>query len=653
MTSFPLGARGEHPVFFPCRLPWDRLRELTSIPGIVRAPGGLRCTWDVAHSLASWLEVPPPRAPLESLMTDEELTDEVLKLPGIGRYHALGLGQKLRPYQKDGAVFLARRAYAMNSDPMRSGKSVQALTASVLVDARRTLIVAPALAKWVWADEVGKWLQEEALILEGRGGDIARRYCLACEARGYKNGQRCDACKMRNGQARGYALIAVEELQASPTGAWTCKKHLDVARPGPGPCPRCIEELHDAIEKARYVIVNYDLLVAQKTSDAAGRAYFRDDLQGWGPALARHHFDLCIADESHQLRGWTSDAKKKGTTRREKFCQITDNIERVWALTGTPIYGYVRDLWGQLDAISKGAMSGPDSRLPFAFHSRYCDGHKDDYGWKADGRTHFADTELPARLSYVKIQRPRSQILVNMPPKVRQTIRIDDTRPSKRVARFSSGDDNTGKITKLLKSTFEAKVDTVVENVVGEIAQGEKVVVFTLLRQSAERLAKAIEKEAKKSENRTRMREVDLKIWLAHGDASTQARFEMARTFREHGGAGVFVTTIDAVQVAVSLKGASSVHFAELHWQPSAMLQAEDRPYEVGVAGLNIVYYIVRGSVDEHIEQVILPKVDTLARVVAEKGATEMNDALAGNTQESLEQLLTSLTAHLKLREES
>lgn len=717
MATFPLGARGERPIFFPCHLTWDRMRELTSIPGIERAPGGLRCTPDMAPSLATWLGLSCPSLGLETHMTDAELEAEALALPGLARYKALGLGQLLRPYQKDGAMFLARRSYAMNCDPMRSGKSLQALAASVLIDAKRTLIVAPALAKWVWAEEIAKWLKEEPLILEGRGGDIARRYCRACMARGHvpapnQDGSgpaamvRCEACKMRNGQSRGFKLYDVRRLEqcefepcktcsgtglvrvttdaaagllfdsAAEAGAaieaatevrecldcdngrraigpFVCRKHPDVALPDPGSvldCPRCIEEMHAAIDASRYVIVNYDLLVAQKAADAAGRAYYRDDLLGWGPMLAHHHFDLAIADESHLLRGWSSDQKKKGTTRREKFIQVTENIERVWALTGTPIYGYVRDLWGQLDAISKGAFSGPDSRLPFNFATRYCDGHKGEYGWVWDGRTLFADTELPERLKFVKIQRPRSEILSNLPPKIRQTIRIDDTRASKKIPRFSKDTDNTGKITRLLKSTFEVKVDAVVENVLGEMAQGARVVVFTLLRESAERLAKAIEKECAKRENRLRMSQVDAKIWCAHGDTTAQARFEMARSFREHVGAGAFVTTIDAVQVAVSLKGATSVHFAELHWQPSAMLQAEDRPYEVGTSGLTIVYYIVRGSVDEHVEQVVLPKVETLSRVVAERGALEIKDAFYGKDQnESLGQLLDSLTAHVPL----
>lgn len=635
--TFPLGARGEYPVLFEGAFTWDQVRELTNIPGVVRASGGIRATWDAAPIVGAILQRPLPPPPIEVCMTDAELEAEVRQFPGLTRYFGLGLNLRLRDYQKDGAIFLARRAYAINADPMRSGKTAQALTASVFVDSRRTLIVSPALAKWVWAAEIAKWLKEEAVVLEGLGSDSLRVYCLACDSRGHIDGKRCEACKMGNGQSRGFRLFNVRED--------SCRKHKFA---GTGTCPKCIEALHEQVEKSRYVIVNYDLLVAQKKIDAAGGAYYRDDLQGWGPFLAQHRFDLAIADEAHLLRGFSTDQSKKGTSRREKFNQVVEAIPRVWALTGTPVFGYTRDLWGQLDAISRGCVSGGENRLPFSFHVRYCEGHKGEYGWKADGRALLADTELPERLKYLMIKRPRSQILASMPAKVRQVVRIDDERDNKTTPRIPKNSDNESRITRLMRATFDVKVSAVVENVIAEMAEGNKVVVFALLRESAERLEKAIARTAMSREFATKMREVNAQTWLAHGDASTQARFEMSRAFREHEGAGAFVTTIDAVQVAVSLKGATSVHFAEMHWQPSAMLQAEDRPYELGVTGLSIVYYVVRGSIDEHMEQALLPKIEALIAIVAEQQAKEVQDAWVGPQKDlTLDEIIAALTKNV------
>lgn len=823
-------------------------RELISIPGIALAPGGLRCTWDIAEVLASKLGVSSPVPPLEK---NVDLVADVKAMPGLSEYLQLGLRDRLRPYQREGALFLARRTWAMNCDPMRSGKSVQSLAASILVGAKHVLIVCPALAKYVWADEIHKWLGQEALILEGRAGTHAREYCGTCGARGFvmegEQLSRCPDCVLRNGQANGYRIVRVRKLKeqtdiqivngaAQKTITYACPKHKDMAtsdssREG-AHCELCKIDMKVAIDKARYVIVNYDLLVSQKSAGATGVVFTREDLQGWAPILAQHRFDLCIADESHTLRGWSSDPKKAGQTRRERFAQVVEHFDRVWALTGTPIYGFTRDLWGQLDAVSNGLFSDRKG-LPFNFHARYpvhedarvlcgdlrwrpikelrvddeiwgwsrdvgnrrivrthvkevfdlgvqdmveiemddgrkvtctpdhrwavvnaagrirwveaqelmeqqyrptlvdvgpafdtpaetqsyrrgylrglmdgdgtirddhdakghrrrnwkrlavkavrkasraralcvksglgnlfveglsshnCDGHKDDYGWKANGRSALADTELKDRLEFFKMQRPRSVILKDMPPKVRQIIRLDEDEKTRRAVRAAaSAGVNEGKLMRLLKQTSVSKRSAVVDNVLDEMAAGEKCVVFTLLRDSAQQLGKALEKGCRRRELKTRMREVDARVWTTHGDASPKARFELAKKFREHKGAGVFIATIDSVQVAVSLKGASSVHFADLHWQPSAMLQAEDRPYEVGVTGLSIIYYIVKGSVDEHVEAVVLPKVETLAQIVDEQGADEMKAAFGG-PEETMDEIYARMSAHLKAEQAS
>ncbi len=623
---WPLGARGAFPVHFPTTLTQAQFQEVVSVPGVQGCAGGVRTTWDVAPVIAEALRQPCPPVPTED---NVDLVAEVKQLPGLAQYLETGLRDVLRDYQKVGAIFLARRAYAINADPMRSGKTLQALAGSVLTGAQRTLIVCPALAKPVWATQIGKWLGEEAVLLEGRAGTKARIFCATCQGRGYTpTARHCPACKLRNGQSHGFRIVTLDDPERS---------------------------LHAAIARARYVIVNFELLVAQQDtygedSPTPGKKYYRDDLPGWCPALAQHTFELAIADESHLLRGWSTDRTKLGYTRREKFNQATALIPQVWLLTGTPVFGYTRDLWGQLDAMSAGAVTGP-SRLPFDFHTRFCEGHRDEYGWRANGESPFAHSELPRRLAVIKIQRPRSLILADMPAKQREVYRIDQdpsvVRSQAAAARKGFGKSKQGRIAKLLTQTGVAKRDTVVENVMNELSAGDKVIVFALLKANATGLAKQFEQKIKRSRDwSARMRQVNCEMWVAHGDVSSQMRFAFARSFTEHNGAAVFVTTIDAMQVAVSLKGATQVHFADLHWSPAAMLQAEDRPYEPGTSGLTINYYVMKGSIDEHIEAVVLSKFKTQEKVVAEEGAVDVRATFAG-AAESLDEVIARLTNHL------
>jgi SWI/SNF-related matrix-associated actin-dependent regulator 1 of chromatin subfamily A len=197
-----------------------------------------------------------------------------------------------------------------------------------------------------------------------------------------------------------------------------------------------------------------------------------------------------------------------------------------------------------------------------------------------------------------------------------------------------------------LSETFEAKRDAVIESVIAEMADGAKVIVFTLLRASTEKFAKAIDIVMNGRKHGAQMRAQAAKLYTAHGAQSDKVRFELARKFREHNGAAVFVATIDALQVAVNLAGATSVHFIDLHWSPSALCQAEDRAYDVDTKGVTVIYYIVKDSVDEAVQQVVLPKLQTVDRMTNEEGAQEMHLALStNNNEQDIMDVLDSLAA--------
>lgn len=650
------GRRGVRPWRFAVTAAQAAL--LSEIPGVQTAvpTGGtdaiVNCAWDSVNIVRKILGQTASPEPIDDLRAT------LLAMPGLQRYQQLGFREKLRVYQREDVVFMALRHAVMNCNPMRSGKSAEALAGSVMIGAKRTLILCPAIATWVWADEIRKWIGEESLILYGRGADYARKYCKPCLARGrLDDGSQCAACKARNGSSYGYTIYDVQQLKPQTltyplvdtieftdkkTGAtrqrkltknvqytplpavFTCTKHDQVAESKSGKCKWCLKELRAAIDAASYVICGYDLLVEQRAANRRGVEFDRNDLPGWQPMLSKRHFDLCIADEVHNLRGFNRGGQRKGKSRRDKAVKLAEKIPYVWGLTGTPIYGFVRDLWGQLDFVTGGLFG----KGPYPFQTRYCEGHLGDYGWVADGKSALADTELVARLATLKIQRPRSQILAQMPSKLRRVVRID-----KPVASAKPPDDDH---TVVYKSSYEGEVSerilanaavkrpTVIENVLAELAEGAKVFVLAYRRKAAEALALDLAAAIANKEHGVRMRQVDAKLWFAHGEQDVKTRFDYAQLYKAHDGAAVFVSTIDAMQVAISLKGCTSVHFADWHYMPAAMLQAEDRGYEPGTTGLTITYYTVVGSVDEHLEELIMPKFEAQKAVVGEEGAGAM-----------------------------
>lgn len=636
LIDTPLGERGQYPVIFPCSHN-AAMRVYQCVPGVVYASNGVACTWDTAPLVAKILDVPVPEAPV----------DQVQAVPGLEEYRRLFPPDVPRQYQKEDAVFLAQRRYALLCNPMRSGKSLTALMAATLTGAKRGLILCPSVAKWVWADEVAKWTGKRALLLDGLNCDMARLYCLTCMQRGrLPNGEHCPDCKARNGQSYGYNIFDVrateEPLKRDECDEWYCRKHPErkVAAGEVEVCPLCRDELAEQLLTADWVICNYDLLTPKASRDKRGRAHMKGTMRGWRDALAKCQFEIALLDESHYLRSFTTAYSKQNSTRRAHVRKITDNVPIVWGITGTPIFGFVRDLWGQLDTISKGAFGdGID------FTRRYCAGVQGEYGWVAEGRSHEA--ELISRLNFIKIQRPRSEILKNMPAKQRRVLHIES---EKTIPRRRNGTPR-GSIGKMIAAVAPVKRPYVVANVLQELSEGLKSYVLTYRRNACEALGKAIEREMKKREWKNRMRSVNAEVWLGQTEAgmTAQARFEAARAFVEHQGAGVFIATIDSMPGGLSLRGATCVHMVDFHTSPSAMEQAEDRPYEPGSTGLSITHYAVKGSIDDDLEAIVIPKFQNKDKLLNDENAQHVLQAfnITESEEETIEEVWARHCAHL------
>lgn len=635
------GARGQTPVVFECSYA-QSFRLVNHIPGVAYHATGVACAWDVAPVVARMLEVPAPPKPsgisVDTVRTALAATLDTSRPP--------------RVYQYEDAAFLGSHAYALLCNPMRSGKTLEALMAMLLTGSKRVLVLCPSISKWVWADEIAKWLKQPAMLLDGLSCSSARRYCMTCMQRGRTlDGTRCKDCSARNRQSYGYSIIEIRETEPPTkraatqyaTSDWRCRRHLWVTSPESTPqrCAECKVEMMKALKDAPFVVCNYDLLTPHASRDSRGRLRVDAAMRGWGDVLAALSFDHVILDESHYLRSFDRDQK----ARRDRVAKVVRNAKRVWGITGTPIFGYVRDLWSQLDLVSGGLFGTFDQ-----FTKRYCDGRVGEYGWEANGRSNEA--ELAERLACLKIQRPRSEILPFLPRKQRIIHRLDAEVRTKRRLNGSA----RAAIPKLIEQLAPIKRPHVVANVLADMAEGLKTYVLTYRRNACEAMAKAIETEMNKREWRQRMRSVNAEIWVGQDEdgLTSKARFEAARGYREHEGAAVFVATIDSMPGSLNLKGASTVHVADLHWSPAALEQAEDRPYDPESRGLTVVHYIVRNSIDEDIEAIVLAKFATKDALLNDETSREVIDAFRQPTeQESLMAIWERHTAHLQYDDES
>jgi len=392
---FPLGARGQRPLKFTVQDDdlLKKVKEL-AIPGVVIRGSRINCAWDCGSVIANLLGDPNC---LDGALS-VRLTCEI-PTPGLARYKALELKDKLRGYQREAVRYLFRRAYALLGDDPRTGKCLDILGVIVLADSQKVLILCNNLGKYVWAAEVAKWLDEEAVLLFGRAGHEARVFCKACMGSGRMPDEssqpdewgvlpvkNCPTC-LKRGRARGERLHLarfLEPVEASrvyyePSGrlkkdgtprmsrravrycplpaVFTCPTHPDEVDSYARVCSQCLAQVHAAVSRARFIIVNYDIIMGQKDKTDTGVEVVRHDLPGWGPTLASHRFDLAVVSESHRLRGWKTKSDKAAQTRVDRAYEVCSDIERVYAETGTPIHGFTRDLASQLSLISGGLWS--------------------------------------------------------------------------------------------------------------------------------------------------------------------------------------------------------------------------------------------------------------------------------------------------------
>lgn len=614
---------------------------VSEIPGVSYAGNGegVLCTWDAAPVVASRLQRTAPELP----------TTPLEQLPGYAAYTATLAANSIEPYpnQVEDAVFLANRPYAFLCNPMRSGKSLTTLLAAKLAGYQRILVLCPAISKWVWGDEVAKWLQREALILSGLSNSRALRYCAVCKSSGrMPDGSRCRACRQRNGSTYGYHIIDVHQtmeptkrVSARGLVLHRCRKHPDVySRPNEAVrCHKCRAELRDALTSSEIIVSSYDILTGKSYRTITSRVELRPDLPGWGKALSLLDFDLAIIDESHTLRGFDTSEAKRGKMLSDRVREMTARIPTVWMVTGTPIFGMVRDLYGQLNVATNGLYGDPKQ-----FTERYCDGRHGAHGWEAKGRSN--EEELKRRLDVIMVSRQRSEIHAHMPRKQRRVLYLDNDKP---VRRRDSGS-AIGTAGQLIDAVAPLKHEAVIENVVSELAEGLKVYVLTFRPKHAERLANLLAKKMNSRLWRTRMNSVKAEVFLGQTEAgiSPKRRRQLAASYREHHGAAVFVATIRSMPASISLMGATMVHMVDFDTSPSAMEQAEDRGYEPGTTGYSVTHYVVRNSIDDDFAAVVIPKFETKDKMFNDENAKNVLDAFQSD-EETVKEVMRRHTAHL------
>uniref|UniRef100_A0A8C9K074 DNA annealing helicase and endonuclease ZRANB3 n=1 Tax=Panthera tigris altaica TaxID=74533 RepID=A0A8C9K074_PANTA len=308
-------------------------------------------------------------------------------------------------------------------------------------------------------------------------------------------------------------------------------------------------------------------------------------------ALNNQNFKVVIVDESHYM-------KSRNATRSKILLPIVQTAKRAILLTGTPALGRPEELFMQIEALFPQKFGTWTE-----YAKRYCNAHVRFFGkrpqWDYRGASNLS--ELHHLLSDIMIRRLKTDVLTQLPPKVRQRIPFDLPSAAAKELNTSfeeweklmrapnSGATETvmGLITRMFKQTAIAKAGAV-KDYIKMMLQNDslKFLVFAHHLSMLQACTEAV------IENKTRYIRID-------GSVPSSERIHLVNQFQKDPDTRVAILSIQAAGQGLTFTAATHVVFAELYWDPGHIKQAEDRAHRIGqCSSVNIHYLVANGTLD-------------------------------------------------------
>ena len=310
-----------------------------------------------------------------------------------------------------------------------------------------------------------------------------------------------------------------------------------------------------------------------------------EQLRSLPTPLASTRMELVIADEAHRLR--RSQAKLVKAFRR-----LT--MERIWALTGTPIERHEIDLATLLSLLEP---------TRFSSHS---------------ATTGFSDLRAQAR-PYL-LRRLKQDVLGELPDVIDTKEIIELTNQQQRAYSLAQSkllSKDTGDVLQrftLLRSICDvepqsgssSKLDRILEILRGVREAEEKAVVFSYLLQPLDVLASRLAQEYP-----------HLGAVTLTGELTTNERGRVLQKFKSDESIVALLCSSRVGGEGLTLTEANHVIFINEWWNPSANAQARDRVVRLGQERIVHVHrFRCQGTIEEVLDQILNRKSETFSSIV-------------------------------------
>ncbi len=358
--------------------------------------------------------------------------------------------------------------------------------------------------------------------------------------------------------------------------------------------------------KTNVVILNYDIL------------------HKYPKTLRSREWDLMICDECHYLKNGKTNRTKAvfGYKTKESVLEPIPARRRLF-LTGTPILNRPIELWPMLRA------AGLVTSWKY-FVTRYCGGSRGRFGWDVSGATNLSELQELLREKFM-IRRLKVDVLTELPAKRRQVIEIPANGCESYVqAEQEAWEEQEARMTELQTTVELAKASedpeeykaavrnlsqgmmasfTAIARLCHDTAMAKVPYVIQHLRECLETEDKVVVFAHHHDVVNALAAEFGSAAVVLTGETKLEDRQRAVDRFQRDPHVRVFIGSITAAGVGLTLTAASHVVFAELDWVPANISQAEDRCHRIGQTESVLVQHLVlSGSIDCRMAQEIVEK---------------------------------------------
>jgi len=349
-------------------------------------------------------------------------------------------------------------------------------------------------------------------------------------------------------------------------------------------------------------IYNYDILEK-----------FLDNING-------KKYDIIIFDEAHYLKN-NKAIRTKLSKEIIKFQAAQNNNLNVWLLTGTPLMNRLKELYNLLKLIKHPIANNYDS-----FSDRYLILNR----WGAEtGQKNLEELEGILR-GTVMLRRQKRDVLPELPEKIIQILisgNLDKESTEKELSAFSEYEkienniktamnpDVLRELTSKRNMIFEEmskirhadaikKLPYVIEYIEDVLENKDKVVVFAHHHDVIDTIYEHFK---------------DMSVKYT-GEENEEERKRAISEFNTNHNIKLFIGSLRAASVSITLTIADTVIFVEMDWNVSVNKQAEDRLLRIGQKNsVSVIYTVMDNSIDKLILQKNFEKEKMIVSVLGDK----------------------------------